>query len=265
MSVKVMGAVWDLEIGPKEKFVLLAYADHANHEGESIYPAIASIARKTSYSERSVQRITRELENKGLLKDAGLGPKGTKRWRIPISGGVILSPPTSAISSPRGCQNQYGGVTKPVRGGDIALSPEPSSETSLKQPSLKPSTQSFSKSPDDSLGKYLDILSTHTEEEESLKAIQDEFENGMHLTPNWGKQEWNSLARWLLKRQDQGEPLSQFMSWYKSDDFRNKSIIYITPPRIKTWWPQAFTTQPVREPKAFDAIREWERMKQNVK
>ena len=57
MSVKVMGWVWDQDLPRDEKFILLAYADHANHEGYNVYPAVATVAKKTGYSELSLIHI----------------------------------------------------------------------------------------------------------------------------------------------------------------------------------------------------------------
>jgi len=95
MSVKIMGMVWDTKLESNKKFVLLAYADHANHEGKSIFPAVETIAQKTGYHERSVQRLTRELENEGYLVDDGQGPKGQNRWKIPLNtGGDKIAPLT---------------------------------------------------------------------------------------------------------------------------------------------------------------------------
>jgi len=93
MSVKMMGLVWDLDLEPNRKFVLLAYADHADHKGKNIFPAIQTIANKTNYHERSVQRITRELEDTGYLLPDGLGPNGTNKWALPLTeGGDKIAP-----------------------------------------------------------------------------------------------------------------------------------------------------------------------------
>ena len=61
MSVKVMAYVWDLELQPNKKFILLAYADHANDNGESIFPSNETVAKKTGTSVRTVQRLKKEL------------------------------------------------------------------------------------------------------------------------------------------------------------------------------------------------------------
>jgi DnaD/phage-associated family protein len=95
-----MGLVWELPItddfGRAEKYVLLAYADHADQNGKNIFPSIALISAKTGYEERSVQSITRTLETQGFLVPDGQGPHGTNRHCIPISrlpdGGAKISP-----------------------------------------------------------------------------------------------------------------------------------------------------------------------------
>ena len=94
MSVKAMSLVWDMpcpdtinemEFKPGHKYVLVAYADHADHHGKNIYPSIATIARKTGYEERSVQRLTHELEQMQVLVPDGTGPRGTNRFYLPFS------------------------------------------------------------------------------------------------------------------------------------------------------------------------------------
>lgn len=67
MSGKFMGMIWDLDIPHPQAWVLMAYADHADHNGEHIYPGIQLIAYKTGYSRRQAQEITRQLVADGLL------------------------------------------------------------------------------------------------------------------------------------------------------------------------------------------------------
>src|SRR3990167_3511040 len=127
MSVKIMGLIWDLDLESNKKFVLLAYADHANHEGGSIWPAVNTIVKKTNYHERSVQRITRELEESGYLVADGEGPKGTNKWRIPLN-------QTGDKIAPLAAKTQIGDIAS----GDIAsggiLAPE---LTTIIEPSIK--------------------------------------------------------------------------------------------------------------------------------
>ena len=61
-----MSAVWDLQLGDSDKIVLLALADNANDEG-SCWPSIATIARKCSKDERTVQRVISRLIDAGHI------------------------------------------------------------------------------------------------------------------------------------------------------------------------------------------------------
>lgn len=110
MSVKAMGLVWDMEcpakingkeFKPSHKFVLIAYADHADHNGKNIWPAIETIAKKTGLDTRTVQRLTKDMREMGYLVEDGKGPRGTNRWALPFSNkGDKLSPLTGDILTP---------------------------------------------------------------------------------------------------------------------------------------------------------------------
>jgi hypothetical protein len=104
MSVKAMGLCWDLlcpniinymDFRPNHKYILVAYADHADHNGRNIYPSVQTISEKTGLDDRTVQRMTRDLESMGLLIEDGQGPRGTNRWKLPYNQkGDSLTPVT---------------------------------------------------------------------------------------------------------------------------------------------------------------------------
>jgi DnaD/phage-associated family protein len=139
MSVKVMGWVWDQDIPRDEKFVLLAYADHAEHDGSRVFPAIQKVAKKTGYSERSVQRITRKLEESGwLIPEYGQeGGRGiSAHWRIPIEKGDILSQTEKGDKrDDKRVPFETERVPNDALKGDIAVSPEPS--LTINKPPLR--------------------------------------------------------------------------------------------------------------------------------
>lgn len=123
-----MGLVWDCEMSRDMKFVLLAYADHADHEGKNIYPAVATIMRKTGYGERSVQAITKKLIKEKYLIEDGSGPHGTNKFKAnlgKICGGAEFAGVQKATqkSNKRGAKN------------DAQTAPDPS----FKPSSIKPS------------------------------------------------------------------------------------------------------------------------------
>ncbi len=62
-----MSDVWELDIPRPEKFVLIAMADHADHDGNNVYPSAPRIAWKTGYDERQVRRIIDGLEALNIL------------------------------------------------------------------------------------------------------------------------------------------------------------------------------------------------------
>jgi DnaD/phage-associated family protein len=135
MSGLVMGLVWEQPItegfGRPEKYILLAYADHADQNGRSIYPSVELVSKKTGYEERSVQAITRNLEKSGFLLPDGMGPNGTNRWRIPLErtekGGAKITPQPVQIFAPEGIAPE-GFAPKP------SVEVKPSEEEEAKPP-----------------------------------------------------------------------------------------------------------------------------------
>jgi hypothetical protein len=67
MSAKISGLVWELELAPMDKFVLLAYADHADHLGHNVRPSLKLICRKTRLKERAVQYVVQRLRAAGYM------------------------------------------------------------------------------------------------------------------------------------------------------------------------------------------------------
>jgi len=67
MSIKLMTLVWESEIGPATKrLVLLALADSANDEGVC-WPSIPTIARKAGASRRRTEEVLAELAAAGIV------------------------------------------------------------------------------------------------------------------------------------------------------------------------------------------------------
>lgn len=62
-----MTVVWELDLPPGEKLVLLALADQANDEGTQCWPSVPTIARRSGQGDRTVRRALEHLEAKGHL------------------------------------------------------------------------------------------------------------------------------------------------------------------------------------------------------
>lgn len=67
MSGKATGEVWEFDLPTNEKLVCLALADHADHNGENVFPSQALIAWKTGFSARHVRRLIDALIAKGAV------------------------------------------------------------------------------------------------------------------------------------------------------------------------------------------------------
>ena len=92
MSVKVMGKVWDTDLPPNQRLVLLAYADAAEHDGTEIWPGHERLASMTGYSRTQVERITRDLITAGVLIRVSKGYRGRRaRFRIPLDHPTFMS------------------------------------------------------------------------------------------------------------------------------------------------------------------------------
>jgi hypothetical protein len=117
--------------------VLLMIANHAKSDGTGAWPSIKTLSKESRISERTVQRCIHRLSRKWsgvknwqkeppeLKILVGKGPHGCNLYDIP---GVKLSPL-------RGCQTGTEGVSDSVTGGVSQVSPEPSFNRPLKQPS----------------------------------------------------------------------------------------------------------------------------------
>lgn len=126
MSIKVMALIYEADLPRDEKTILQAYADHADPSGRNIFPAVERIAWKTSYCERSVQRITRKLEERGVLVPDGVGPHGTNRYRIPLE--ALPKRPSyeeHRVAKLRGDKSRKEGVQNRAENSD-KMSPNPS-------------------------------------------------------------------------------------------------------------------------------------------
>lgn len=134
MSGKLIGQVYERQLGHAEQAVLLAMADHADDFGNNCFPSVPYVAWKTGYHERQVQRLIVKLRDLGAL----VFVRGATRYRPteyridvdalpakePFRGDISASP---GVTFTRARGDIYAsGVTFDALRGDIAMSPEPS-------------------------------------------------------------------------------------------------------------------------------------------
>ncbi len=108
-----MTVVWELDLPDSEKLALLALADNANDEGYC-WPSMATLARKCSKSDRTVQRSIQSLEEKGHLTREERPGKGVL-YRIHPRQDVTpdtVSPPSPCPSTPDMVSDKPSRTTK---------------------------------------------------------------------------------------------------------------------------------------------------------
>ena len=113
MSVRVMSMVFEAELQPPKKLVLLALADHANDDGGRVFPSMARVALKVCMAKRPVQRSVGDLRRSGVLEETHkAGARRPTEYRIILEELVAIR----------------GDILTPIpeMRGDIAVSPESS-------------------------------------------------------------------------------------------------------------------------------------------
>jgi len=122
-----MGAIFDLEIPSAEKLVLLAMADHARDDGTGCYPAIGTLAKKTSLSRRGTQKLIRRLQVAGFITDTGkLSRLGTVEYTLTLDRGgrtgfAPISAPGGANGRPLGGRTRRRKGANPVRPNQLLI------------------------------------------------------------------------------------------------------------------------------------------------
>jgi hypothetical protein len=141
------------EFTSEAKFVAVVYADHAWEDGSHAYPAIATVATITGYSDRTVQRYLRVLERLGILVATGKGPRGTIAYSFPLAAGKdgsVRLAPVNIAKSARG-----DSVTpRQADGGDTESGDRDSGDTGdtrINHPSFKEEEEKDAKKPEFSM------------------------------------------------------------------------------------------------------------------
>lgn len=115
MSVRVMAQVWDAELPPNHKLVLLAYADAANDDGTHSYPGEERVAQMTGYSVSQVRRVTRELIESGRLIRVKRGYRGQRaEYSIPNLKGAQSATHSGGESLANGHRKPSADASPPV-------------------------------------------------------------------------------------------------------------------------------------------------------
>jgi hypothetical protein len=217
------------------KLVLLAIADHANDEGESAYPGLTRLERKTGLSRQGILDVLSALKYNGLLSVAESPSRlGTNDYTFNLacfpclygaSQATLLVKPLDYPS-----QATLPALVKPL---DLKhhLTTIESSESipSKEKPLLK--------GIDAAIAMNRPVTQDDLPGPDPIEATLVELEQGLHrnIPRSLG---WQELAKWINKRPS--EPVCQWLPWYMEDKFRAGNAWRLTPEQVRSAWPQAF-------------------------
>lgn len=125
-----MSAVFESKtLGPTERLVMLALADHADDEGKC-YPSILRLCERTGLSERAVQNNVKKLADAGYLSVHIGGGKGNANLYFVSPNPAADAPRTKCTPAPDAPQTPHE-----VRPNPAPDAPEPSG--TIIEPSIE--------------------------------------------------------------------------------------------------------------------------------
>ena len=191
-----MSAVFESKtLGPTERLVMLALADHADDEGKC-YPSIMRLCDRTGLSERAVQTNVKKLTEAGYLAVYIGGGKGNANLYFVSPNPAANAPRTTCTPAPDAPQTPHD-----VRPNPAPDAPEPSG--TIKEASIEAAPKSRRRPelpipqnwiPNDK--NIADAQARHF----SAKEIQDEADRfrDHHLARDTHFRDWDAAWRtWL--------------------------------------------------------------------
>src|SRR5882672_2101503 len=82
MSIAVLTWAWKQALPPTDKYLLLAFADHANDEDFTCYPSLTHLSKKTGFDRSAVWKISERLIAVGAISRVGIHRSGTTLYRV---------------------------------------------------------------------------------------------------------------------------------------------------------------------------------------
>jgi hypothetical protein len=158
MSIELMTLAWKTRLSTSQKMVLLVMCDRANDEGGSLYPSVPYVAKRSSMSERQVQRTLREFEDMRLLRvianENGGAPGKSRHYLLSVPTLRALAA-TGDTESPASSETRTGDKDDPGRVTTTTSTGDAGTTQSTIDPSGNPSEDSpgASKLADDPPGK----------------------------------------------------------------------------------------------------------------
>lgn len=251
MSIKIMSAIFETEFpdyltdggeaktkASTAKLILLAIADHANDEGESAYPGLTRLERKTGLSRQGLVDAIKILKYNGLITVSDEPSKlHTNNYTLNLSAyPVLVNPLDQSSHLTITSQPTLPALVKPL-------------DLNHQLTTNKPSPQ-LPENSDTSWLIAAGVNSTEiarlNEKEEKEKGVAARWEREMSYNPLpwWTDKNLGALLRFLMDKTE--DEVKTFAAWSRKEFSPLSPTQARKNPRLVIdLWQQAF---PVKEP-----------------
>jgi uncharacterized phage protein (TIGR02220 family) len=112
LSVAAMAWAWKQELDPRDKFVLLALADHAADDDYTCWPSLSHLEKKTGYARPTVWKSIDRLIEAGAVKRVGESKAGSTIYEVMVGNEINLGNPITQVTKLPGVGNAVTQVGK---------------------------------------------------------------------------------------------------------------------------------------------------------
>jgi len=264
MSISLMSAIFetefrDLPTGEGDqmakasslKIVMLAIADHANDEGESAYPGMKKLVRKTGLSKQGLINVLTACKYNGLLYvSAEPSRLGTNNYTIELSCYPILQ----GKDEDRLVVKSLDQSSHLTTSGKATLPPlvkplDHNHPLTTIKPSLSERKEKAKERIKEQRANRKDLAEGMIELAQMpgvkrsvrLDGILSRIAVRLSINPSGRK--WQDFIRFVDDREQEGQSLDVFMDWLISQ--KGFDVSYWPPSKMEEHWPRAFSEQEV--------------------
>lgn len=255
MSVNLMSAIFETTFfdlqdekgnvlkASTAKLVLLAMADHANDEGEGVYPSLQRLCKKTALSEQTIRNAFDALRYNGILSLEGKSKHGTNNHTIntksfPKAIGkepvYLTLQPLGGLTDNAGGSNGYLNTPHPLDPNHHITIIESYSDEVSKNTAYRRGEQ---EAPD----KLDAILEMANFPGAKIQARIDSILSylGGALQRNTETKDWKEFAKYVdSEKQTKGWDVKVFVAWMKGQ--KGYDPAYWSCKRMREFYPMAF-------------------------
>jgi uncharacterized phage protein (TIGR02220 family) len=98
LSVAAMAWAWKQELDPRDKFVLLALADHAADDDYTCWPSLSHLEKKTGYARPTIWKSVDRLIEAGAVKRVGESKAGSTIYEVLVGNQITLGNPITQVT-----------------------------------------------------------------------------------------------------------------------------------------------------------------------